>query len=213
MGWNGYIGSVWQDVFTQCNMSRFASVVEVAPGGTDKIGLGLQGMGFRGTLFLVEPNAMALQQTVVAYRRLLPDASIVPILAKLDEATSRIGPVDAIVANHPLDDMLIAESVDMSFFDDHYAAPAEATDRAWHGAVGLDRAKRKTVDAWSALVNRCHPSLLAISQYRSHFFRSHGLDAPDRNALEVLSAMSIQWHRRSLRLDVDEPNRWLVATA
>src|SRR5207249_67068 len=103
--WNRDVGEVWSSVLRRHHLER-ATVMEIAPGFSDKIAFGLAALRFRGTMLLVEPNAAARQWAVERYRLLLPRATVVPVAERVRDV--RVSHrIDALLANHVLDDLLL----------------------------------------------------------------------------------------------------------
>ena len=108
--WNAYIGSIWEDIFRKINLKKTGSIIEVAPGSINKIGLGLKNYGFNGKVYIIEPNKKSLDTITNNYKQLLSQSNIIPIRKPLSDITNNDVPLtscDALVSNHPLDDMII----------------------------------------------------------------------------------------------------------
>jgi len=102
------IGDIWGDLLEHTKIPKDGVVVEIAPGDTPKIGLGLKSYGFYGILYLVEPEPDSMFKLIQKYNQLLPNVTIVPLVYKLEEALIQIpNNPDAVLSNHPLDDMII----------------------------------------------------------------------------------------------------------
>lgn len=169
-------------------------MVEIAAGEVPKIGIGLAGINFRGTLILVEPEHNSAVKIYSQYRKLLPNANLTVLEFKLDDAMKLLpSSIDLVASNHPLDDMIVGEFLEdsafQSFFNDHYVSPAEETRLIWNQleATGIvERLKTNVLNSWENVLRHMQPKTLIISQYESFFFKKNGIEAPDRHALEVL---------------------------
>jgi hypothetical protein len=224
--WNDYIGGIWAHVLSRAGLPRDGTVVEIAPGETDKIGRGLKTLGFRGTLFLVEPHREALGKAFHAYQQVLPDARIIPIARTLGQALPLLPRrPDAVVANHPLDDMVVGSWLSHAefdrFFRDHYErADPPLTRRTWQALASrpsaLERAKRSTLQEWEAMVRALSPQRLILSQYDSHFFRQHHIRFADAAGKSVLDRLRSKFADRDATSDlqlkglIEQPTRWLL---
>ena len=197
--WDETVSQAWSAVFHSLNLDQNAIVIEVAPGDRAKIGLGLKDIGFRGTLYIVEPNQASLQRLVQKYQRLLPSATLHPLPMPLSNARGLLpSGADLLVSNHPLDDMVLYATSDektrQNLFDDSESTEsAETVHQAWGKLAQqpslLEEAKAKVVEDWSDLVRTLQPRSLAISQYESGFFQQRGLRIPDETAYEILRTL------------------------
>jgi len=150
-------------------------------------------------------------------------ATIVPVQKTLDEADFLPIGVEAVIANHPLDDMIIGKSLDseqfQDFFDDHYnnSCPEQTRDywdKLENDEELLKKIKSEIVNEWLAFITKTKPALLAISQYKSYFFEKNKIPAPDRHALDVLNKIREKCRNTSesevLIGLVNDTSRWLV---
>lgn len=187
------IGSMWAHLARTAGLTPDDTIVEVAPGMSPKVGLGLAEFGFKGTLYVVEPCLESLEVVVGKYKDILPNARIVPLPCPLKEACREISePVNAILSNHPLDDMLLAQLPVESerlqrFFADNYVGPDPNRTRLLWSELQSDddffaRARQNVIGDWLEAMRSLDARVLGIAQYHSYFFRKHGLDIPDREA-------------------------------
>jgi hypothetical protein len=225
--WNNYIADIWADaVLSNVPFFEEGEVVEVAPGDVPKVGLALKQRGFKGTLYVVEPERQALKKLIWLYKELLPETTIVPVNKTLDQAIYGLPrSVNAILSNHPLDDMILGKALsERSFnelFENHYHKGPDDTRALWQNLEAtpdtLREIKMEVGSEWRALVEHTNPQVLAMSQYESYFFKKHNLPEPDANAFDVLQDLKrhlgetpdpISQKLQSLGSD---PSRWLVA--
>src|SRR3989338_5401233 len=172
----GPVSYIWHKIFVDNNIPAGGAVIEVAPGHEPKICHALSLLRFKGCLFLIEPDAVAAAHALSAYRRILPDACVWAIVKPLQDV--RVGMdvpvgVDALVASHPFDDMVIAAILKRpSFFSEEMkerviiSASSHAlydTMRDGDYTVGTI----KTVAVWKKCVSRLKPNLFIASQYPS----------------------------------------------
>lgn len=196
--WISHLSEGWNLVFKQGKLNPLGTVVEVAPGDVPKIGAALAEYGFQGSLYVVEPEPKALQKITSLYRMLMQGATIIPlpylledVIPFLPESPFRI---DAILANHPLDDMIVGEILQNEqvgdFFENCYENTAECAARVWdHIETNwpqVQAAKWEIAQQWKALIKHTNPRIVGISQYRSGFYASHCIHAPDEHAHELL---------------------------
>ena len=170
--WNRVVGQCWTDLLRGRNLER-GTVMEIGPGFSDKIGLGLAGLRFRGTIILVEPNAAACQWVADRYRELLPDAHVVTVATRVQNLRAPFR-IDALLANHVLDDVLldalIPRSLSARLFSlmkpDAPCAPTfiETWRRILAGA--LPRPHELAIDV-AASIAAMRPGLLAFNDYAS----------------------------------------------
>jgi hypothetical protein len=224
--WDQKIGLAWSAVFGSLDIPPDGQVIEIAPGDRAKVGYGLVGTGFKGRLYVVEPNGPSLESVVEKYRQILPHAEVIGIAEPMERALPLLPKhPDAIVANHPLDDMVLDKSLSESereaIFDDG-ANPTvgDATARAW---IALKRDPRRlqsaiasTRNAWLEIVKTLRPRAIAISQYESAYYRKTGFAIPDGSATEVLAGLQKRFGRPqgALWSQLDrhrfQPDRWVV---
>jgi hypothetical protein len=194
--WNRTLGVGWSQVLNSVGVHRYASVVEVGPGCSDKMAHALAALGFRGRLVLVDPTPAVRRWTSLRYRLLLPDADIVVDPFALSSATTQWGAVDAIVSNHVLDDMLFRLAVPASVSAASFqrmrpgrpCAP-QFVD-AWHrlrtNATLLERLVAETADEFARYAEAVGPQLVIVNHYPSWTHGRHGLSSIHEHGLRVL---------------------------
>lgn len=223
--WNKYIGEIWANILLKSKIQKKSTIIEVAPGSVNKIGYGLQLLGFEGILYVVEPNKRALNSIVKQYSLILNKAKIIPLPYKLNKILKHLPKkVDAIISNHPLDDMIIGKTLKSNqfkkLFNDFYGKIPSKTDILWRKLSKkgrtLEKIKKEITNEWANLINKVNPDLVIISQYESYFFKSNGISAPDKNAFEILIKIKARFKeyldeeiiRKERR--IRDSNRWLV---
>lgn len=196
--WDKYIGAIWANIFIECNLPEKGIVVEIAPGVAEKIGRGLELYGFKGTLYVVEPEEFSLNEITRKYREHIPGCTVIPIQKTLREAIDILPKkVDAIVANHPLDDMILASFLMkkdfVEYFGEKFGTNFEKTKFFWNkieeNKIDLEKSKSEILEEWQTIIEKIKPSFLAIAQYRSYFFAKNKLFSPDKNAFDVLNLL------------------------
>jgi hypothetical protein len=191
--WDKYIGLIWANIFIKCDLPLDGVVVEIAPGTASKVGRGLEAIGFRGTLYVIEPEKLCLDIITKKYRKKI-GCTVIPLQETLESAIPKLPKVDAIVANHPLDDMILGNSLNskdfVDYFGEKFGTSIEKTKFLWgkleENQKLLEKLKKEIVQQFANLIGKTSPGFLAISQYKSYYFQKNGVLAPDNNALDVL---------------------------
>lgn len=174
MSYDEYIGTKWAGVFKKYDLPKNGVIAEIASGGKPKIAHGLNSVGFSGTLLLVDPAPGIAERTALKYRDILPKATIIELpmtLQNLIEAQQF--PIDVIVANHPLDDMILHAANPHVDFEDF-----ETQREIWQ-TCNMKTHMRAVADIFN-----CLETNIVISQYRSGFFLSHSFNNADDVAQE-----------------------------
>ena len=197
--WFSRLSTAWNLIFKHGQLNRDGVVIEVAPGEVPKVGVALARYGFRGTLYVVEPEPGALKKITAHYRSLLSKATLIPLACPLEEVQSYLQEVgqldvDALVANHPLDDMIVAEVLQNErvdqFFENCYENTAECAAQTWNhieeNLQKIQAAETQIASQWKGLIERTQPSIVGISQYRSGFYEANRIHAPDKHAYDLL---------------------------
>jgi hypothetical protein len=222
--WYEYIGSLWFNILRDVPLNKKGIVVEIAPGSVSKIGRGLADYDFKGTLYIVEPNYSSLGEIIIEYCNLLPNANLMPINRTLRAAIPLLPKKpDIILANHPLDDMIIGNVLSIEdfdkFFTNHYNRSSIFETKAlWdilkNSPISFNLSLLKVLEDWKSLIKQIRPSNIAISQYYSFFFKQHGLTEPDDNAIKLLRKIETVAQKEGfniiypLDLLVDDKNLW-----
>ena len=215
------ISRIWINRLTAVGIPTDGTVVEVAPGQEPKIGTALAVLGFVGTIVLIEPdrNAAAAIQTI--YKEMLPNASVSLVTKQLQDVqagTDISTSIDALVANHAFDDMI------MSCILGHTPCPS---DEPYPSLTPVDysRGTKATVQAWKTAVETLAPASLIVSQYPVRILSKPGFEARQNSGFEVLDQLKIIYRRYAsqsgshvgsdFRDDPrwrEDPRWWLIAT-
>lgn len=212
--WNRAVGTLWTDLLRGRNLDR-GTVMEIGPGFSDKIAFGLAGLRFRGTIILAEPNPAARRWAVNRYRELLPSARVVPAAARVQElrAASRI---DALLANHVLDDLLLEASTPRRlsarlFSQMRPDAPCSpAYVEAWR--TSLPCAQKLATDIAASIVS-LRPGLLAFNDYASWRHAAPALTPIHRLSRQMMEALRSRLFTSGMRCALRDTGsmRWLTA--
>lgn len=161
---------IWHQIFTQIKLPRNGVVIEVAPGYEPKIGKALYMLGFKGTIFLIEPDHRAAASIFQAYKQMLPNATVRLITGHLQDCVIDIpNRIDAVVASHPFDDMVIETMAkNVNFFTEE--KNNDSTKQIFYTtlnnndyALGI----KKTTETWINFIKFAHPKYFIASQYPS----------------------------------------------
>jgi hypothetical protein len=220
--WDREIGSTWTRIFELHSLDPTGNVAEAGPGFSLKIGMGLQAYGFRGTLYLVEPNAQVRDWVVPRYRELLPSANVIALPSKLASAGRDIPfKLDALLMNHLLDDLMLdaitpEPRCNAIFANMHRGAPCRAEVRSlWQSladnADQLSSVSQTVIRDVCALYRHTRPRLLGMNQYPSWYQARNGLGMVDEMSAPLLQQLKrdLQPSGQLLPSDADGQH-WLV---
>ena len=208
--WQQHIGTVWASLLAHHSLNLAGIIVEIAPGFTDKIGLGLAKLNFRGTLYIVEPNNPALEWALHQYRQLMPTATIIGVNKCISDAATLLPKVvDAILMNHILDDLVL-----------HAALPSNARENvfsqikpggpclhevknAWQQLLAnpeyLASTTQKVLMDLYRLIDHVDANFVGISQYKSLFLQQNELQGADLVGNNLLREISLRFSPTSLK--------------
>jgi len=68
-----YMADVWKGFFKYLQLKPKDVIVEVAPGSSAKIGLALEALSFKGTLYVVDPSHDSMNIIMKKYKHCLPN--------------------------------------------------------------------------------------------------------------------------------------------
>ena len=192
--WTRRLGGAWAELLTEHGLDDGCRVVELGPGYSAKIAHGLGAVGFHGGLVLVEPNAEARRYAAGANRHVLPEA-VIRVVPNLEDD---LGPVDFLVANHLLDDLLLAACVGPTRSDRLFAemVPGRTCSPefvvAWRALLGRrddGLGAPAVVGLVIEAVHRVRPRYLVVNEYPSGRHRESGLTEIHNVSLGVLTAL------------------------
>lgn len=176
--WDRYMSCVWNKLICFSGITSRDCLIEIAPGSSTKIGMALAKMTFSGQLYIVEPHPDLGNKILKIYQSILPSAKIVLITETLEKSLLKL-PLypDAILANHPLDDMLLAANTSKKseLFDSWKNTEKPATNfirQEWKklssNQAALANASEFVTNTWKAVYNQLKPKWLLMSQYYSY---------------------------------------------
>lgn len=206
--WDTYMASVWAALLLNQPMKPLMTVIEIAPGTSSKIGLALAKCQFHGKLYIVEPEKSSLSITYQSYKTMLPEADIYPIQQTLAKSLAQLPKYpDFLLANHPLDDMLIAnplnEEPEPLVFDwtlnrTSQLSPLflEQCAKITSDLRFLTAAKNHIIQQWQHFFDELQPLTTIISQYPSIVLEENDQKALNQHAVEMLQTLKTIYTNR-----------------
>jgi hypothetical protein len=198
------------------------TVVEIGPGFAAKIGFGLAGLGFRGTVLLVEPDPAAREWAARRYRELLPAAEVVARPEPVPESNYLDGrEVDLLAGNHVLDDLLLDAALPAADSARMFTAMRPGTDcseafiGAWRRLLRepdrVARAIRRVVDDLTGYIRAGRPGVVLLNQYPSWRHDQCGLGVIHETSLELLRLLAAELGATAVRCAPEGTMAWLTA--
>lgn len=199
--WDAYMAGPWHGLFELLKIDNHGTIVEIAPGNSVKIALALAKAGFQGKVYLVEPVEDILAEVSALYREILPGTEIHPLCHMLDEVQHYLPHRPSfIVANHPLDDMILATAQPKSRLGELFGWTAIAQEQtitlsleSWENLAAepdrLVRVRERIRQEWNDLLRRLQPEHCIISQYPSVTLENHGMAGLNREATAIFAAL------------------------
>lgn len=235
--WDVFVGQIWQAVLYPLQLPATATVIEIAPGSSPKIGHALATLGFCGDLHVVEASPPALEQVAAHYRRLLPAATLHLHGSPLDQCLHALPTqADALIGNHIIDDMLLAASAtarDTFSWATQYSntvAPQTHSAFAEFSQQQTQAVAQVAAELTHAVVV-VQPRHVVLSQYPSSTLHDSGLGALNTAASGVLAQLRTDlsasytatdctgalgtlphYHNAHIGLNVLNPVHWLSCT-
>lgn len=191
--WDEYKGHVWSGILVALNISEKASVIDLAPGASSKIEFALSNIGFKGKLFIIEPQEDVSKILYKKAKKLLPDAKIIVINKGFNDVFIAEN-IDAIFANHPFDDFISAyltiEKKERDvIFDDiskEDERVLELLKSSWSASKeNIEKAKNLVKKDFEDFLKRLNPKAFAFSQYSSSYFEKNNLSIINVNAEDL----------------------------
>ncbi len=218
---------LWLKIILENRISKNGVVIEVAPGYEPKIGSALFLFGFRGTLFVIEPDKKAASYLQTIYRQLLPKATILFVTKLMQDIECGIDipyEVDALLASHPFDDMVISYLIKQESFFSEETKDKENVSGAIKKVYDTikdkdyDHAVKNTVEEWKKFIQKLKPNYLIVSQYPSRTLTIKGLVKRQNSGYAVLDqlksfysgSLKIRNHTGAFDFKGD-PRWWIVA--
>ncbi|MBI5153483.1 MAG: hypothetical protein HZA36_03435 [Parcubacteria group bacterium] len=192
----------WNYMLNMAGIAHDAVIIEVAPGYKSKIGKALATMDFSGEIFLVEPNPDAARVVHASYVELLPLARVNIVTKRLSDVIAGVDVpkyADALIANHPLDDMVLSKNISMekakTFFSLNSGQKRiSKTRELWEGipSTRLGKSVRLVTEEWVCALSELQPKTLVIAQYKSNTLQENHIYTPDIMGKRVLDGIATQ---------------------
>jgi MoaA/NifB/PqqE/SkfB family radical SAM enzyme len=185
--WEGTVSN-WEKTLSRFNLLASAKIADLCPGSDAKVEAALSSLGYSGKVLAVDLSGQRL-------RELERDAAsgpfrLLPLCANI--ACTPLPPCDAIVSNHPIDDLAlyffaVKRGRDYDFYFENFRKDPEFSRRIW-GEIAADAGIREDVVGLLcgiALRDR-RAGHFAISQYESKYERQNGMAAETAFCKSVL---------------------------
>ncbi|MEU8632802.1 hypothetical protein AB0C38_11585 [Amycolatopsis sp. NPDC048633] len=198
--WDEYLGGQWADALR--TVPNTGTVIEIGPGYGAKVAHGLARLNFCGTILLVEPDPMARESASQAYRRLLPDATVLTQHRPVPEVGCFPGQhVDVLAGNHVVDDLLLRaaypENVSLFTLMRPGSPCSSLFIRSWHKLLDepgrLARVMRQVVGEVASYVRANQPRRVVLNQYPSWRHDECGLAVIHETSLRALLLMAAEF--------------------
>ena len=198
--WSVALGHAWAEQLHRRRLSPSGTVVEIGPGFGDKVARALAALDFRGRVVLVEPNGAAAAWARDRYRDLLPRAEVLVVARPVPVCNGSFGRrVDALLANHILDDLILDAALrpdeSAKIFSRMTAGSpcSRAFVAAWHGLLShsyeLGRVTSRAAEIFTNYVAVTRPRLVLLNQYPSFRHDHRGLGSIHTQALRLMDLL------------------------
>lgn len=209
--WDEYMSEVWKSLIQPMGLNKKSVVIEIAPGTSTKIALALRRLDFCGTLWIVEPAAEIASEIVAKAQAILPEANIRLVMQYLVDAIHELPKnIDLIVANHVLDDMLIAQGtsnpdIKKELFEwttDRKGTLEEVFRQSWEIMMAsqytIHQAQQSVYDDLLSAFTVLSPQHVIFNQYASLVLNYHQMQSLNHCAQEILQCLKKQYLGRSM---------------
>ena len=206
--WDAHLAHIWYNLLHYCTIQANSTIIEVAPGKSTKIAEALEKIVFRGDIYLIEPHKDLGQAVYHLYQERLPQATIYLYQCPLKDALTQLPKqADALLSNHSLDDMLLAETIYTreDLFDwaargnEQSIAPYQHVWQQLKNAPEeLSRCIKSVQDLWCSTIERLEPKKVLLSQYASYHMALHDLDDLNHQASAILHRLQQIYASRSV---------------
>lgn len=199
--WNRQVGQAWTEILRDQRLER-ATVMEIGPGFSDKVAFGLAGLAFRGTILLVEPNTAARRWALGRYRQLLPRARVAAVAGRMQDVGAGHR-VDALVANHVLDDLILDDAVPFAVSSRLFstmrpdAACSPKFIETWSALLAGARPRvGRVAEAFATCIASVRPGVFAVNHYPSWRHSMPSLEPINRLSLQLIDELQIRLRAR-----------------
>jgi hypothetical protein len=198
--WNQQLGQSWMRVLQTQQFDPRGTFVEIGPGFSDKIAIGLAALGFRGRIILIEPNEAACRWAVEKYRRLLPRAEVIGSLNPIpDSATLQGCRIDGVLSNHVFDDLLFNAAASRTLGPQLFSemlpdAPCSPLFiRSWERLLAVPQRSStlvtRVVEDFMQYIDALQPRFIVANEYLSWRHGQCGLEAIHMYGLRMFRAV------------------------
>jgi hypothetical protein len=197
--WNRRLGQAWMRVLRTQGFDPGGTFVEIGPGFSDKIAIGLAALDFRGRIILVEPNEAARSWAVERYRGLLPRAKVFGSLDPIPHCAALDGSIDGVLSNHIFDDLLFNAAVSGTlslhmFSEMRPDAPCSPSFiQSWAYLLAMPHRSQTlaegVVDDFMQYIDSVQPRFVVVNEYLSWRHSQCGLDAIHVHGLHMIQTV------------------------
>ncbi len=199
--WDSFVGDIWAKVIGDID---FKSVVEIAPGSSIKIACCLSKLNFTGDIYVIDSDSSVLDVLRPKYKDLLPRANIKFINKLLKEAINEIEqPIDLVLGNHILDDMIIGESyqnMDSNIFawaTEYTNIPSQEIQEFWREIKKdkplIESSKMSVLNDLNGFIKKVNPDRVVLSQYPSSALYDNDMSDLNSNAYDILEKLKAMY--------------------
>lgn len=211
--WDKYMGHIWYNMLTFCNLQEESTVIEFACGNSTKLGIALNKSHFKGQLYLVDPCLLVLEELGKKCQKLLPEANIHLLPKTLNTALKELPTnPDFIVANHALDDMLLEASAGdakCDFFqwslhknEDLSLIYQDRWELLLKNEERLSATKEKTICNLIKVIHELRPKHFIVNQYPSYVLTKNNLNSLNKHAKDVLLQLKSNYAAQIVKKEI-----------
>lgn len=170
------IGLSWKHIFSGLKVNRYKEIIDLCPGYTPKIELGLFYSNYKGTLFVIDKDKNAIKELNDLLALFQPAFQIKPIIIDLFQKTPKKGLF--VTGNHFIDDFAL------SYFaqkwkikiSDIYEKEGMAVS-TWNKIIAKKEHLKEVVEKTAKVIAKCveKQGYICLTQYESYMERLLGL--------------------------------------
>ena len=68
--WNRAVANTWKKFLKESKFNIKGTIIEIAPGKEKKIGIALSDLKFEGTIYVIEPDPLAMKEITKKYKNI-----------------------------------------------------------------------------------------------------------------------------------------------
>ena len=198
--WNQRLGLIWAAHLCRHGLQGGGTLVELGPGFSDKLARGLAQLEFAGKIVLVEPNDTVGAWAETNYRQWLPQAIVTRVsVSATKRAGLPVGKIDALAANHLLDDLILQASLPAQISAELFAEMRPGTNCSalfvaqWRALLArpvlLEQGCARAMLEFMRHIAVWQPRFVVLNHYPSWRHAQHGLGAIHTHATAVLQQL------------------------